>query len=89
MRMRLGGDSGMGIGLTPQFLVNKSHNKEMKTKFSIGDYVRDVHNDSYRIIKIRFDVDGKPIYHGTSDYSYLLFRDEELSLDTKLNKCHN
>jgi len=68
----------------------------MKTKFSIGDYVRDVHNDAYRIIKIRFDVDGKSIYHGTSDYyhgdsnySYLLFRDEELSLDIKLNKYHN
>ena len=55
----------------------------METKFKIGDKVKDGGGYKYTISKVRFDVDGRPIYHGDYDNGlrYLLFRDIEISLD--------
>ena len=55
----------------------------METKFKIGDKVKDGVGYKYTISKVRFDVDGRPIYHGDYDNGlrYLLFRDIEISLD--------
>ena len=50
------------------------------TKFKVGDMVTDGKGEFYTITKVRFDVDGKPIYHGGYNLGYVLLRDNEVSL---------
>jgi len=59
----------------------------METKFKVGDNVVDGGGYKYTISKVRFDVDGRPIYHGEYDSGlrYMLFRGIEIRLDNSEN----
>jgi hypothetical protein len=50
--------------------------------FNVGDVVADIHGEVFTITKVRFDVDGTPIYTGTynNGENYMLLRNQEISL---------